>query len=202
MLRGQTGTRAWGLGPAMGDPPTETLLSLDAPETVQYSDDASFVGQLTDRDGVPIAGAELTLELPESSQPVETDSSGLASVERSMTVNPGVYELTLSYGGTGDYASATVTRDLSVTREDSVLKLRRIKRDLVARLWDHDARSNKIAGGNVTFFAGSHKIGSAKSGSDGVADLAIPTRFRSRNSFRARFAGDSFYTASRASSGN
>jgi hypothetical protein len=198
VLRGRTGTRVWGMGPSMGDPPLEVSLSARVVGgKVQYSDKAVLEAVLTDPDGVPLEGADLSISLLGTTSVIQTDEAGKARLVARALRTPGTHPFQVSYAGSADNRDASIERTFPIVRETTSVELKRVRRRvLVARLADRDTRASVLRSRKVTFWAGDHRIGTARTDASGTARLEVPRRFVASRVFRARFAGDPRYVGS------
>jgi subtilisin family serine protease len=192
--------------PTETPPETPTVSFTDnTPESGQFSDQTIFEARLTDSEGTPIQGADLTFELTgaESSRTFEatTDENGVARVTPTLEEKPGPYQLTVRYPGDDTRAASADTTGFLVDKEDSDTELtvsgRGKNRTLTARLFDRDTTTDGIEDRTIDFYADGELIGSATTGGNGVATLEVPPRFRGgKHDFEARFTGDDYYRPS------
>lgn len=171
----------------------------------QYSDEVLFEAKLTDQEGAPIGDAELTFELEgdggSRAFAAITDQFGIAAVTPTLLEMPGAYRVIVRFAGDGSRSPSRVTGPFTVDKEDTATELRVSGRGrtatLEARLSDFDDPSGLISGRTVYFYSDSELIGSAETGSDGVATLVIPPGHRGANrTYEAVFEGDDWYRGS------
>lgn len=171
----------------------------------QYSDETLFEARLSDSDGRPITGADLTFELTGSGSTrafsAISDNDGVASVTPVLDENPGPHQLTVRFAGDNAHRPSSNTTAFVVDKEDTNLDLavdgRGSNRTLTARLADRDAPSDGIGGRTIDFYADGELIGWAATNDNGVATMKPPPRYRGgKYDFEARFEGDDYYRAS------
>ncbi|MGH3118493.1 MAG: S8 family serine peptidase, partial [Gaiellales bacterium] len=199
-----TPTESASPSPSQTAQPETTTVSLEnSHATGQYSDETYFEARVTDSDGDPIPGAEVTFGFIESSRSfaATTDDNGVASVSPTLTEQPGPYNLTAHYAGDEDHAGSSTTTAFLIAKEDTDLKLtvegKGNNRVLEARLSDRDTPSDGVAGRIVDLNADGEFIGSTTTDDNGIATLQPPPRYRGgKHDFEARFEGDDYYRAS------
>jgi hypothetical protein len=174
----------------------------------QYTDPARFQAALKDIDGGALAGEVVTFHIAGGTSSTTfdavTDADGVASKTIDVALTPGSYTVEATYGGRGDlYSGSTDSGALAVSREDTSLLLTTAtakgKRTLTATLSDADAATNRIAGRVISFTVDGTAIGTAKTNSNGVATLDVPTKYvGGHHAFEGRFDGanDSLYKSS------
>lgn len=171
----------------------------------QHSDQTFFEARLTDANGDPIEGAELTFELTgaESSRSFSatTDADGIAWVTPTLGEKPGAHQLTVRYAGDENHAGDVDTASFMVENEDTDLELSAVGEDddkkVLARLSDLDSPSDGISGRTVDFYSDDELIGSSSSDDNGVATLSLPPGHRGASrTYEAVFEGDDFYLES------
>lgn len=171
----------------------------------QYSDEVLFEARLTDQDGVAIANAELTFELEGDGGArafaAITDQFGIAAVTPTLLEMPGAYRVTARFAGDESRSPSAVAGSFIVEKEDTTTELtvsgRGRNTTLEARLSDFDDPSSLVSGRIVYFYSDSELIGSAETGSDGIATLVIPPGHRGANrTYEAIFEGDDWYRGS------
>ena len=174
-------------------------------ESAQYSDRALIEVSVTDENGQPIQGAEVDFEMvgTDKAWSATTDQDGLASSTIELTDAPGDYQITARYDGSGERLGHANMTSFTIAKEDSALTLavtgKGSKRQLVAELTDADSPSSGIADRLIEFFAGSDKVGEARTNNNGRASIDMPSRYQGgHHNFEARFAGDDYYKASSA----
>ncbi|MGH2807852.1 MAG: S8 family serine peptidase [Actinomycetota bacterium] len=202
-----TPTESGSPSPSPSESPQPDLAEVAFTETSaasgQYSDKTFFEARLTDSNGDPLQGRELTFELvgAESSRSFSatTNEGGVARVTPTLTEKPGPHQLTVRYAGDDDHAGDADTVSFVVDKEDSALALTETKgkdKALVAHLYDGDALAGGIAGRTIDFYAGAELIGTATTDDDGVATFQPPKEKGKKQTYEARFKGDEFYLES------
>ena len=188
-------------------PSATTLAFTDGSDrAAQYSDQATLEAVLTDADGDPVAGADVTFELlgqnGAKSWNVTTNDQGRAIQTFTADMDPGSYSLTARYEGDDSRLGSADVDSFAVDREDTVLTLAVVgkgsSRSLEARLADKDSDVG-VGGRGVTFEADGKNIGRAQTSNDGVATFALPPKYRNgHHSYISRFDGDDYYLAASA----
>lgn len=211
-INGEPSGRVAGSGTRPTEPteppaPTVTQMTLTGPTSAQYTDQGRLEATLTDAEGEPVSGAELTFELRGAEALTTatgtTNDQGVAVVSRVFDEKPGAYELTARFAGNDSYLPSATIGPFVVDKEDTSLRLTSSGKgkntQVVARLSDADTDTSGIEGRLIEFFADGESAGSASTNADGVATLQPAPRDRSAKTWEASFAGDDFYKA--ASSG-
>jgi hypothetical protein len=176
--------------------------------SAQYSDPALFEARLTDADGDPIEGVDVTFEMIGTEGPTDwtdtTDSDGVASVEAVMEDKPGSYSLIVRFAGNDDYTPSANSNSFVVAQEDTTTVLwvgdkRGPSRMLRARLTDRDSNAG-ISGRTLDFYESrsSDLIATAITGGDGWAQAEVGGKHKNARSYEARFEGDDYYLPSRS----
>lgn len=167
----------------------------------QYSDDAEVAARLSDGDGNPIEGAELTFELvgrdASRSFTGMTDASGVAASTLLLEEQPGPYELRVRYAGTTLYEGSADATGFVLAREDTDTTLRVTgsgrSKTLMAHLVDQDSGSG-LSGRSIDFFVDAGFVGSAVTGDDGVAIFEVAGKeAKGSHRYKAEFPGDLYY---------
>ena len=195
--------------PVVTEPdPLDTSVSFteDSAQSGYYGDEATIAGQLNDEDGLPISGAELSFELVgadgTTSWTATTDATGVASSTRTVTEQPGDYQLFVHYAGAeGTYEPSSNTAAFSVLKETSAQVLdvtgNGSKRIIKATLTEDDGPA--ISGATIVFFANGTRIGEAVTDGSGVASIAAPSGWRGKDiTFESRFESTALYDGSAA----
>lgn len=191
--------------------PHETSLALAAstPNFGQYSDDMTFEARLTHvATGRGMPGAKVTFGLEGSggshTWATTTNGDGIATVELTLTVTPGIYTLSAEYAGDAEqYAPAEDARHFFVAKESAQMTIeiagRGRDRSLLALLRDDDPEPHPIADREVRFFVDGTEVGSAITNGDGLASLPVSGRDgHGHHVYEAMFDGDTFYAKARA----
>jgi hypothetical protein len=173
----------------------------------QFSDKTVFEARLTDSNGHPIAGQELTFELSGTESPrsfsATTNEDGIAAVMPALEEKPGLYQVTVRFAGDDGRAGDADTTSFVVEKEDTALTLtvegddedRRVR----ASLSDLDTPIAGIAGRTIRFYSDGELIGSETTDGNGVATFAVPRGHRGGNrTLEVVFDGDAFYLGSSA----
>lgn len=173
----------------------------------QYSDEVRLEAVLTDAEGVPLAGQEISFELSGDTSAREltavTDGNGIAATTPILEEKPGLLHLTARYGGDAVYLPAETTTPFVVEREGADLDLSTQGNGvgsnlrLKAFLSDEDVGGG-IAGRLIHFYVGDELIGQEVTDEMGAAILDPPTRPRPSKDqpYSARFEGDDYYVSS------
>ena len=189
------------------DPVVGTSVSFgETPASGSHTDEATFSATLVDDDGAAIEGAELAFSLVGADGVTEwtatTDAAGVASSTRTLTEQPGDYQLSVHYAGAaGSYEPSSNTMMFTVLKEvsEQVLTVtgRGSKRTLDARLTEDDGPA--ISGATIVFFGNGTRIGEAVTDGSGVATLAPPPGWRGNEiTFESRFEPTPRYEGSSA----
>ena len=190
------------------DAPSATTLAFtdDSDRAVQYSDEATLEAVLTDADGEPVEGADVTFELvgqnATESWSVTTDQEGRATKTFTAALVPGSYSLTARYGGNDSHLGSADVDSFAVEKEDTVLSLAVVgkgsSQSLEAHLSDKDSEAG-VGGRSIAFEADGENLGRAETSDAGVATFALPAKYRNgRRSYTARFDGDAYYVGASA----
>ena len=103
----------------------DTLLSMSGPESVRADQSISgFIAILTDDNGTPLPGREISFMLGDYALVVTTDNMGEASFSAPFAVAAGNYALSVSFAGDNTtYNPASSSRTFVVTRVITVLSV-------------------------------------------------------------------------------
>lgn len=184
---------------------TEVSFTEGSATSGQFSDETLFEARLTDSQGDPIENESLTFTLAGEGSTRDfdatTDGDGIASVTPSLEEKPGPHQLTVRYEGDEERAGSADTMAFTVEKEDTDTELtvegRGGNMTLRAHLSDLDSPADGIAARTIDFFSDGEAIGSAQTGSDGVAEAPVPPGHRGANrTYEAVFAGDGFFLPS------
>lgn len=176
----------------------------------QYSDETLFEARLSDSNGDPIAGAEVTFELTgaESSRSftATTDEDGVASATPVLDEKPGAHQVTVRYAGDNEHRGSADTVSFVVNKEETGTELESkgngANRRLHVRLVDEDTPTDGIAGKTIELYSDGRSIGTVVTGPDGRATFDPEGRDQGGpRTYEARFEGDSYYLPSSAQSG-
>lgn len=184
-------------------PPATTQLSFTdaSSRSVQYTDDATLEAALTEADGSPVSGAEVTFELLGGDGPstfgATTNDNGIARATFGADRAPGAYSLTARYDGDDDYVGSGDVMSFTIDKEDTGLTLdiegKGSSRTLVARLSDADSDSG-IGNRTIAFSADNESLGTAETSQQGIARFDLPPKYRNgRRTYVADFTGDQFF---------
>lgn len=175
-------------------------------EAGHYGDDVEIAAQLSDDKGLPISGAELAFELVGADGTTQwtatTDATGVASSSRTLTEQPGDYQLFVRYAGAeGTYESSSNTMSFAILRETTEQTLtvagNGSKRTITATLNEDDGPA--IEGMTISFFANGTAIGEAVTDASGSASIGAPPGWRGKDiTFESRFAPTNRYEGSSA----
>ncbi|HWL66551.1 MAG TPA: GH92 family glycosyl hydrolase, partial [Actinomycetota bacterium] len=190
--------------------PTDVSFIESSHVSGQFSDKTVFEARLTDSNGHPIAGQELSFELTGTESPrsfsATTNDDGVGAFMPTLEEKPGFYQLTVRFGGDDAHEGDADTTPFVVEKEDTDLTLtvegddedRRVR----ARLSDLDTPSASIVGRTIKLYSDSELIGSSKTDGDGVATFALPPGHRGANrNYKVVFEGDDYYLGSSAQRG-
>ncbi len=191
--------------------PTTVTFTDTSADAAYFSDTATIAASLVDDENAPISGATLDFKLSGGTAEnpyleewsVPTDSEGIASETRTLIASPGIYNLTVSYGGQTDvYKSDSDQQFFEVYKEVTVTTLnvesKGKSRMLIATLAEDDGPA--VVNQEIVYFADGTEIGRATTNDKGIATLPAPKAYRSGSfTFRADFAGNDHYDGSSGS---
>ena len=100
---------------------TKSTTVISAPDAnITYKDPSgALVATMTNEHGKPLV-VNLNVELNGKTYTVRTDSNGQASVPLD-TLTPGTYTATISYKGSSNYKTSTVTAKVTVSKSDTII---------------------------------------------------------------------------------
>jgi hypothetical protein len=189
---------------------TNLTLDGDNPSGGQVTDPVTFGATLTDSDGGALVGQTLTFTVGTATATGTTDVSGHAEATLTLAGPAGSYNVQASFGAAGLYGASVDDSPFMVSREDAVLSLSDAvatkNSGAVARAGLKEADGAALPGKTIEFYAQENVrgslvyslIGTATTGSDGVATLTMPTKYlsKSRRPIRAVFASDDSFVSS------
>ena len=173
----------------------------------QHSDEVTLAATLVDENGVPVEGAELTFELVgengSRSFSASTGPDGVATTTEKLDDAPGQYQLTVRFAGEEDvYEPSADSSAFVIDHEDSSVSLtvgevtgkgKDQKRRLDATLVDADS-GDPVIDREVEFLCDGSSLGTAHTGSDGVATVMTPHNCaRGDHTYEVTFEGDDYY---------
>lgn len=172
-----------------GPETTEVSFTQGSPASGQFSDEATFEARLTGEDGEPIEHAVVAFTLvgEGSTRSFETmtDEDGIATVTPRLDEKPGAHQLTVRYEGDEERSPRADTSAFTVEIEDTKTELTVAGKGgnmtLTARLSDLDSPDEGVAGNSIDLFSDGEAIGSAKTDSNGVAEVPVPPGHRGAN---------------------
>ena len=169
----------------------------------QFSDDVTIGARLTDEEGAPIPGAELSFELTGTDGveqwTVETDADGVASQTRELTGAPGTYDLTVHFAETDLYKADSDHRFFTIEKEQTVVNLAvtgtGASRVLTATASHDDPTA--LDNAEIVFSADGTEIGRATTNAEGVATLSPAAPYnKGAHDFEASFLGNDNFVGS------
>ena len=107
---------------------TSVAFTDDNATSGQYGDASTFAAELTDANGLPVAGAELEFTLADGDDSTTwtalTGVDGVATITKAIDLAPGDYALNVAYAGLeGAYEAASINTAYALDKEDSALTL-------------------------------------------------------------------------------
>jgi hypothetical protein len=187
---------------------SELEFTEESADAGQYTDTALVETRLTDEEGDPIQGGQVTFKLFGDDGIVEqvasTDEAGLARTEFELFRDPDDYQLLANYAGEEDtYLASETAAPFTIEREDTIASISvqgsGNKRTMHASLVDEDTPMRGVGGATLLFFINGDKVGEAVTGGDGRASLAVPAQYRAKgksHDFEVVFRGDDHWRAS------
>ncbi|HEX7168703.1 MAG TPA: hypothetical protein VF230_17115 [Acidimicrobiales bacterium] len=177
-------------------PQQPTVLTVDAPGSVQATDALAVTVRLADAAGAAVAGAPVEVALRGRVVRATTDGDGAANVVVDRVPAPaGIATLTATYAGSGDgrLQSSSAERSVEVVRDDSVLHVRitGARRLHGVEVALDDADGGPLAGRDVDVFVDGIRIATVRTLADGSASTV--TTLKRGAIVTARFAGDDSY---------
>jgi choice-of-anchor A domain-containing protein len=105
-------------------PPAIASLELSVqPSPVNYGDDVTLGATLTAPGGAALAGQTIAFSVDTITRQAVTNSSGVATVDVPLALDPGKYLAAAAFGGTAAYGGATTSTPLTVRKQNSTLSL-------------------------------------------------------------------------------
>jgi hypothetical protein len=186
--------------------PTDVSFTESSHTSGQFSDKTVFEARLTDSDGHPIAGQELSFELSGTESPrtfsATTNMEGVGAFMPTLEEKPGLYQVTVRFAGGDAHEGDADTTSFEVEKEDTDLMLTVEGTSVRARLADLDSPSAGIVGRTIKLYSDSELIGSSKTDGNGVATFALPPGHRGANrTYKVVFESDDYYLGSSAQRG-
>ncbi len=168
----------------------------------QYGDSSTFAAQLTDENGLPIAGAEVVFGLSDAEDSLSwtalTGLDGVASVTETIDLEPGSYALSVEYAGLEDtYEASNLVTGFTLEKEDSILtfdvsgkgKNRRMNVTLTED-------GGALSGMEVVFFVDGVEVGRGVTDGQGALSVAPPNTYRGDHFlFEAIYSGNANFTS-------
>jgi hypothetical protein len=186
-------------GPPLGVRRAPTQLALSAPPS-GASTDSTRVSATLSADGAPVAGQPVTLAVGPLAVTATTDSSGVATADLRLDLDPGVYTTTAAYAGSSEFTPSSATAQTSVEPDETTL----VYTGQTAGKGEQVAVSASLTedegvplrGQAVTFSSGNSTV-TATTNSAGIAEasLSMPDHGRSAT-IAAEFAGAARHGAS------
>ncbi len=154
---------------------------------------------ITDVDGKPLAGKQVTVTFNGASTSVAADANGVVSYELAAT-KEGTYQLTMSFAGDNNYAASSGVATIKLNKEATKVKVSKTKfkaktKTKKVKVTLKDSKNKAIKGVKVTIKV-KGKTYKAKTNKKGVATVKI-TKLNKKGTYKAkvRFAGNTYYKA-------
>lgn len=190
------------------------VVTLDAtnPTAGQVTDTVIVGATLTDSDGVPLAGRQLTFQIAAASVSAVTDASGHAAASIVLAEPAGNATVEVRFAGDALYGATTSLAPLTVQPEDTDLVLANAvstkNSAAIARARLTEADGAPLQGRNVRFEVQERvrgqlewvNLGTAATDATGTASLTVPARYATKTPtpIRALFDGDASFRPSQA----
>ncbi|MGB9978824.1 Ig-like domain repeat protein [Methanobacterium sp.] len=162
----------------------------------------SLNASLTDQNGDPVTGKNITFKINEADVGTETtNDEGVATLNYTVTQTEGNYSITTDFAGDYVYVASTGTGNLKINVINTNIIVNDVKSlngkivNLKANLTD--VNRNPVAGKRVTFSLNGNTVGTAVTGANGIAIVSYKLNQSGNYQITADFAGDYVYVASR-----
>jgi RHS repeat-associated protein len=190
--------------PTTPPPPSQTVLIYTGPGTGEFNDPLTLSVQLTDANGVPLAGRSLTLGFASQTFLATTDNNGIATVNIPAAPAPGSIPLTAAFAGETNFQPAQMTANITIGREETAILytgstlLGTVVPQQVSAVLTDPASGVPIANETVTFRVGSVQA-QAVTNAQGVATTTMilgVDQTSGPTAIQVSFAGDTQYKPS------
>lgn len=190
--------------PTMPPPPSQTVLIYTGPGTGEFNDTLTLSVQLTDANGVPLAGRSLTLGFASQTFLATTDNNGIATVNIPAAPAPGSIPLTAAFAGETNFQPAQMTANITIDREETAILytgstlLGTVVPQQVSAVLTDPASGVPIANETVTFRVGAVQA-QGVTNAQGVATTTLTLgadQTSGPTAIQVSFAGDTQYKPS------
>lgn len=153
-----------------------TVLTIEAPATGAHTDPIDLEARLTDANGSPLAGAEVSFAAPGDAAAATTDENGYAGTTLVVQGDPGPGELIVSFAGTTGHSGSEARMPFEVVPETTALtyigdeRVRGRKARLAAVLTEDDG---PVLAGRKLLFEFEGDAIEAITDTDGIAEVTI-----------------------------
>jgi parallel beta-helix repeat protein len=173
-----------------------TVITINEIKPVQYSDNVTITGTVTNVDYKAFSNAQLTLKINGETVSVKTNNKGVFTYTYK-TATIGQNNISVTYDGNSKYAKATQKLTFDVIRKDTVITLNKIN--------NTKKSSNAVITGKITSSSGvilknvdvvikiNNKKFTVKSDSEGVFTYSYKTTTVGTNNVTVSYAGNSRY---------
>jgi hypothetical protein len=186
--------------PLPNTPAEPTTLEYTGDTSGQATDGATLAARLTDADGQPLTGREVSFDFQDATHEAQTDAQGVAHVGVTLAGPAGDYDVRASFAGDDLYApssdQAVFRVALDVPRFKVVITGKLARPTLDAYLTDRDTGAG-IEGRQIRFFVDDQAAGTAVTDANGRATLRVPA-MAAGTTVRAEFDSDGTYASATA----
>jgi RHS repeat-associated protein len=190
--------------PTQPPDPSQTVLINAGPASGEFNDPLTLAVQLTDANGVALAGRALTLTFGSQTFLATTDSNGIVTESIPAAPAPGSVPLTATYAGETGFKPAQLTTNITIDREETAILytggtlLGTVVPQTVSAVLTDPVSGLPIANEPVTFKVGTVQA-QAVTNAQGVATTTLvlgADQTTGPTAIQVFFAGDTLYKPS------